>query len=115
MLPKKNRANKKDIEKLFKNKGFLSSHTLTFRYSLLSRPGLDSRISFIVPKKVTKSAFLRNKLRRIGYLALEKQIKILSFPIIGVFTFIKIIKNEAEKDITNEIKQIFSKINSKSN
>lgn len=115
MLPKRNRANKKDIEKLFKNKGFLSSPSFTFRYTLLGSPGLPSRVSFLVPKKVTKSAFLRNKLRRIGYLALEKQIKILDFPIIGVFTFIKIIKKEAEKEITNEIKQIFSKISSKSN
>ena len=121
MLPKKNRASKKDIEKLFKNRGFLSSPTLTFRYIIVkdeARPnmlGLASssvaRISFIVPKKVTKSAVLRNKLRRIGYIALEKHLNILNIPVSGVFSFTK---NNTD-NIENEIKDLLSKTTNKFN
>ena len=111
MLPKKNRANKKDIEKLFKNRGFFFSPNLTFRYSKLSIPGMDSRISFIVPKKVTKSAVLRNKLRRIGYIALEKHLNLLNMPVSGVFSFTK---NNTE-NIENEIKDLLSKVSNKFN
>lgn len=111
MLPKKNRANKKDIEKLFKNRGFLSSSTLTFRYQPLSIPGMDSRISFVVPKKVTKSAVLRNKLRRIGYIALEKHLNLLNTPVSGVFSFTK---NNTD-NIENEIKDLLSKTTNKFN
>lgn len=112
MLPKKNRANTKQIEKLFKNKGFLSYLTFSFRYFKMSIPGMDSgtesRISFIVPKKVAKSAVLRNKLRRIGYISLEKHFKLLPFPITGVFTFNK--NNTNQTEIHNEIRDIFKKI-----
>lgn len=125
MLPKKNRANKKDIEKLFKNRGFLSCPTLTFRYikldnlpkmpigtiSTKSKSDLDSRISFVVPKKVTKSAVLRNKLRRIGYIALEKHLNLLNTPVSGVFSFTK---NNTD-NIENEIKDLLSKTTNKFN
>ncbi|MDQ3245229.1 MAG: ribonuclease P protein component [bacterium] len=106
MLPKKNRAIKKDIEKLFKNRGFLSFGNLTLRY-FIEKDLKESKISFIVPKKVAKTAVLRNKLRRIGYKSLENKLTLVPSPLVGVFSF-----NKASfEDIDNEIKQIFSKIN----
>lgn len=104
MLPKRNRASKKDLEEVFKSGSFLNSKGLTLRY-LSSK---SSKISFIVPKTLTKSAVKRNSLRRSGYLALKKYLKVSKEPLIkGAFIY----KKKEVEDLENEIKEIFSKIN----
>jgi ribonuclease P protein component len=108
MLPKKNRANKKAIEKIFKEGKFVSGTFLNFRF-ILSQNKTHTQISFIVPKNIAKLAVKRNLLRRHGYLALERQGAALLGGLLGSFIFKK-----SEVDVPtleNEIKTILHKIN----
>ncbi|MDR3519773.1 MAG: ribonuclease P protein component [Candidatus Pacebacteria bacterium] len=108
MLPKKNRADRKAIEKIFKEGKFLNSSNLTFKF-LLNKNSLAPQISFIAPKGVAKLAVKRNLLRRHGYTALSRYINQFPLGIVGAFLYKK-----AQSDvliIENEIKNILSKIN----
>ena len=70
MLPKKNRVNTKEVEKIFKEGKFLVSPNLTFKYFRINTK--EVKISFIAPKSVAKLAVQRNSLRRKGYNVLKK-------------------------------------------
>ncbi|MFZ3011589.1 MAG: ribonuclease P protein component [Minisyncoccia bacterium] len=107
MLKKINRADRKTVENIFKKGKFLNSLNLTFKFLKITQE--DKKISILVPKSVAKSAVKRNLLRRLGYRAMEKQIKSSPSGIIGVFIFKKY--QEDVLVLENEIKDIFSKIN----
>lgn len=108
MLPKKNRADRKTVEKVFKSGNSLSSVNFSFRFSI--SPGLNTpKISIVVPKTLAKKAVDRNSLRRKGYFALEKYIKNFPKEIVGVIVFKKYQSNVSI--IEDEIKKIISKIN----
>lgn len=108
MLPKKNRADKKAVEKIFKRGKVLSSLDLTFKYILNSNSTIP-RISFLAPKNVAKLAVKRNLLRRRGYAVLRKYIKEFPLGLTGVFVFKKYQDNILT--LENEIKTILTKIN----
>ncbi|MFA5778023.1 MAG: ribonuclease P protein component [Candidatus Paceibacterota bacterium] len=108
MLPKKNRADKKAIEKIFKEGKFLNSLNLTFKFVII-RDLETPRISFVAPKSIAKLAVQRNLLRRRGYSALKKYFKVFPAGILGVFVFKKY--QEDILILENEIKTILSKIN----
>ena len=122
MLPKRNRADKKQIETIFKEGRFLTSPNLMFKFTSLQK-GLSfgaplrtvlkergvPKISFIAPKSVAKLAVKRNLLRRRGYSALKKHINQFPAGLIGAFIFKKPINSVLE--IENEIKTILNKIN----
>ena len=105
MLPKKNRATTKEVEKIFKAGRFLNSLHLTFKY--LKVPSKTIKISFIAPKSVAKLAVKRNLLRRCGYSALQKCMNLSPAGLIGVFIFKK--PEENISTLEHEIKSIFSK------
>lgn len=107
MLPKKNRANTQEVEKIFKAGRILSLSNLSFRY--LQNGGEQTQISFIAPKSVAKLAVKRNLLRRRGYKALENHIGRFPLGIVGVFVFKKYQDNILI--LENEIKNILTKIN----
>mgnify|MGYP001560012475 FL=1 len=107
MLPKKNRADKKALNKIFKEGKFLNSPSLAFKY--ISTPAPEPRLSFVVPKSVAKLATKRNTLRRRGYIALRAHIGSLQPGTLGVFIF-KRYQDQVET-LENEIKAIFHKIN----
>ena len=107
MLPKKNRADTKEIDKIFKGGKFIVSSSLTFKY--IKTDGKIVKISFIAPKSVAKLAVKRNLLRRRGYSALEKHIKLFPLGIVGAFVFKKY--EDDVSVIENEIKTILNKIN----
>ncbi len=108
MTPKRNRAGKADIEKIFKTGKFLNSPTLTFKF--IREKGLSSpRISFIAPKTIAKKATDRNRLRRRGYYALRKYIGRFPADIVGAFVFKKPILDANE--LENELQTILHKIN----
>ena len=108
MLPKKNRADRKAVEKIFKEGIFLNSPNLTFKY-LKNNNSFQPQISFIAPKNIAKLAVKRNLLRRQGYNILGKYINDLPVGISGVFVYKKY-QNDVLV-IENEIKNILSKIN----
>jgi ribonuclease P protein component len=109
MLPKKNRADKKEIDLLFKGGKFLSSSNLTFKFINSPRSDLGRRISFIAPKSVAKLAVKRNLLRRKGYIILKKYLDQFPAGTLGVFIFRKY--QDDVLIIENEIKTILAKIN----
>ncbi len=107
MLPKKNRALTKEVEQIFKEGRILNSPNLSFRY--IKNNTKEVKISCLASKSVVKLAVKRNLLRRLGYKVLEKNIQLSPLGITGVLVFKKY-----QDDIlilSNEIKNIFSKIN----
>ena len=119
MLKKQNRVGKKTIEQIFKKGLFISGTNLSLKFIHL--PGVNTAISFIVPKAVAKGAVVRNLLRRRGYAVLKKYWDTLPQGLCGVFVFNKksIIlfagrknkNNNPILNLKNEIKNILSKIN----
>ncbi len=107
MLPKKNRAETKIIDKIFKEGKFLNSPHLTFRF-ILTSSSMVPRISFIASKSVAKLAVKRNLLRRRGYSVLKKHTNQLSPGLVGAFVFKKY--QDDVSILENEIKDIFNKI-----
>ena len=108
MLPKKNRVDRRAVEKIFKEGRFLNSPGLTFKF-IIQNNSFKPKISFVAPKSVAKLAVKRNSLRRKGYAVLGKFIDQFPLGTLGVFIYKK-----AENDISiieNEIKNILSKIN----
>jgi len=120
MLPKKNRANKKAIDQIFKGGKFFNSNNLTLKF-FIDKTNKNKQISFIVPKTISKKAVIRNLLRRRGYAVLVKYLKDFPSGIVGAFVFNKksldIFGNKKNKtynpilNLENEIKIILSKIN----
>lgn len=106
MLLKKNRADKKVVEKVFKEGKFINSSYLTFKF-LATNKFPTPHISFIVPKNISKLAVKRNLLRRRGYTALKKYFTKFP-PILGVFIYKKY--QDDVLILENEIKNILSKI-----
>lgn len=93
---------------IFKEGRFFNSLHFTFKYILKNNTS-SPRISFIVPKSVSKKAVERNQLRRLGYIVLEKYLKNLPQELAGVFMFKK--KLSDVLIIENEIKDLLHKIN----
>lgn len=96
MLPKKNRISRALFDTLLKGGIFFHSEHLSLRV-IKQQKGL-LKFSFVVSKKVSKSAVTRNLLRRRGYVILLNTIKtkskdIMNVGIIGAFFF----KKGAEK------------------
>jgi ribonuclease P protein component len=119
MLKKKNRASKKDIEEIFKDGSFFNASNLSFKFKV-KKGFFGPKISFLVPKIVAKNAVKRNKLKRLGYLALEKYINLIPKEAIGVFLFSKkandllkqkkeVILSELEKEIVYILNKIVNK------
>jgi len=109
MLPKKNRADKKTIEKIFKKSIFIGSHSLNLKY-FFNKDNISPRVSFIVPKTVEKKATERNFLRRKGYLILEKYWNKIPNDFVGVFIFNKQKEKKLLEVIEEDIKIILNKI-----
>ena len=109
MLPKNNRANRKDLEEVFKKGSFLASPNLSFRF-LKKKDTPYSKISFISPKTVSKSAVKRNSLRRRGYRILQKNQDLFKKGIFGAFVFGKKSLKITTQDLENEINNIVKKI-----
>ncbi|KKS49739.1 hypothetical protein A2443_03070 [Candidatus Nomurabacteria bacterium RIFOXYC2_FULL_43_16] len=108
MLSKKNRVDKKAVERIFKEGKTLNFSCFSFRFILTNTP-ISPRISFVAPKDVAKLAVKRNSLRRRGYAVLKKHIKYFPAGLLGVFVF-KRYQDDA-LIIENEIKNIVNKIN----
>jgi ribonuclease P protein component len=107
MLPKKNRAGTKAVERIFKEGRSINSPLLTFKFII--KKGKDRKISFIAPKSVSKKAVDRNHLRRRGYAVLKNYLNEFPLGIIGIFVFKKY--QDDTIVLENEIKNILAKIN----
>lgn len=98
MLPKSRRASRSDLILLGKADIYGSNSLFSLRAIKKNLP--NSKISFSVSKKVSKSAVVRNKLRRFGYRAVRDIIKTIdNHIIIFYFKKIPIDFDEVEKNI----------------
>ncbi len=104
MLPKKNRADKKTVNTIFKEGKFINSPNFSFKFI----PAKGQKISFIAPKSVSKLAVKRNKLKRLGYSILQKLPKNVIPAVYGVFIFKK--HQDDVSILEHDIKEIFSKV-----
>jgi ribonuclease P protein component len=86
MIPKANRINRENFEKVMKKGGFLNSSLFSLRF--LKNPEKTTHLSVVVAKKVAKTAVLRNKVRRRGYSILRKLLKESKNPLAGQAYFI---------------------------
>ena len=119
MLPKKNRADKKLIETIFKNGKFINSPNLTLKY--VDAHLNISQIGFVVPKTVAKRAVDRNLLKRRGYSVFKRYLDQPPVGFKGAFIFgkkslsffggRKTKKYNPIQNLENEIKIILNKIN----
>jgi len=107
MFPKKNRADRNEITKIFKEGKFLNGEILTLKFILNNNSNL-TRFSFVAPKTVTKSAVKRNLLRRRGYVVLEKYLNNFPVGILGAFVFKK--SPPTLIALENDIKFILNKL-----
>lgn len=117
MIPKKHRTSQKIVDLIFKQGKFINSNNISFKFYINKR-NPDSRVSFIVPKSVMKSAVGRNMLRRRGYAVFSQYLSELPFGVNGAFIFGKNSKdlfalrgshkNIAFLNLENEIKHIIS-------
>jgi ribonuclease P protein component len=111
MLPKKNRADKKAIEKIFKEGLFVGSCNLSLKYIKSNTTTLPI-LSFIVPKNAEKRAVRRNYMRRCGYVAIRNYFSKLPRGFVGVFIFNKIKSSDIlSKLIEDDLKILISKLN----
>jgi ribonuclease P protein component len=103
MLPKKERVTKEIFQNILKVGKFFSTSLFTFYY--LQNQG--SRYSFVAPKKIFKTAVIRNKYRRLGYNILRRLPIDLGY---GIFMYKKQAlfanKNEIEQDINFILKKV---------
>ncbi|MBI3305565.1 ribonuclease P protein component [Candidatus Nomurabacteria bacterium] len=107
MLPKKNRASTKEVKKIFKEGRSVSSLSLSLKY--IKNISEETRISFIAPKNIAKSAVKRNSLRRLGYSVLRKNIKDFPSGTVGIFIFKKY--QDDASILNHEIQNLLHKIN----
>ncbi len=108
MLPKKNRTTKKEVDIIFKKGSTISGPFLFLKYNINTSNQIP-KVSFITPKKVEKGAVGRNKLKRMGYLAIHPLLKTIPVGFCGVFTFKD--KNLSQKELDINVKKIIDKIN----
>lgn len=114
MLSKKNRADKKTIDNIFKKGTFVGSANLVLKY-IKENKGETAHISFIAPKSVAKKAVDRNRLRRRGYFVLLKYIKYFPAGFSGAFIFGKnslVLFGGRKKEKYNPILDLDKEVNS---
>ena len=116
MLPKKNRIPRHLFPIVFiKGKNYASLN-IYMRVACLRQNSSEekrdpSRFSFVVSKKVAKKAVDRNKLRRIGYGVIQKEISRIK----KGFLVVVFIKKSAAKLSKNELKKEIMSLLQKAN
>lgn len=101
MLPKNNRIKRSAFSLLLKGAKVFKNNLFLMRFVSTDKSG--SQFSFSVSKKISKSAVVRNRLRRTGYRLIAKHIERIKPNILVSFSFRELPKDEeyVEKNLTN--------------
>lgn len=83
-MPRKYRLGTEEIKELSESKSFKIAHTPHFSLKFQERPEGGSKFAVVVPKKATKSAVARNKIKRRGRDVIREMIPDLPSPINAV-------------------------------
>ncbi len=108
MLPLKNRLKKeRDFQRVFDKGRFVASDLISVKF--VGNGTDDTRVGFIVSKKVSKKAVLRNKIKRM----LREDIKMKMDSMETGFDIIVIAKkgiSEADRDkVTDDLEKTFKR------
>lgn len=105
MLPKKSRIERKSFKKILDSRKYLNSTHFTLRFSDYS----ENKAAVSVSKKVSKSAVVRNRIRRRVYSVLKDIL-----PSLRPGLYLVVAKSGAEKvegeKLTSELAQLFQKV-----
>jgi len=108
-LPKTNRLKKKkDVNLVLKTGKTERGKFLIFKF--LETNFDKSRFAFLVSKKISKKAVLRNKIKRRMSEIVREEMKKISKRIDGVFIALSGIEKQSFQNIKEEIKRIFQKL-----
>lgn len=107
MFSKKNRLNSREIEALFQSSRTISSSTFLLKFTI-SKEDLLYKSAFSVPKKLIKTAVMRNYLKRRGFHALQGIKDQIPAGFKGVFVFKR--KELSYQDIRQDLLSLLSKI-----
>ena len=106
MLNKKNRI-PRNMFSLFRVSSVRFDGSDVFSIKFLENQKKGKRFCFSISKKITKKSFLRNKIRRWGYLEIKDYLDNLKDGIIALFIFKKIPQNRTE--IKENLKYLLKK------
>ena len=105
MLERKNRISKKLFDEVFR-KGRVYPGNGVVCHVLISTKE-EKLFAVVVPKKVSKSAVSRNRIRRIGYSAIQKMLPEIEISVKCVCITKKIFKTRDE--IIGSLEEVFTK------
>ncbi|HEY4490223.1 MAG TPA: ribonuclease P protein component [Candidatus Paceibacterota bacterium] len=105
MLPKNRRIKRSDFDLLSRGKTF-SGNFLSLK---VSRASGNSKVTFIVSKKVAKNAADRNRLRRRGYGQIKSFLKKITDGFLLAFYFKSRLGNISKEDLYDDIESLLSK------
>lgn len=108
MLPLKNRLKKKkDFESIFE-RGVTAKNRYFF-LKIIKNDNPDSRIGFIVSKKVSKKAVERNRVKRLFREAVHLNVARMKPGYDLVFIVLVAAKDKSLLEIENEVRYVFEK------
>ena len=108
MLSKKNRiTKKKDFERIFKKGTSFREQFLVLKVTL--SPLQASRFTFVVSRKVSKNAVVRNKIRRQLRELMRPQINEIKKRVDGVFIVLPGLENKNFQEIKNILNNLLKK------
>lgn len=108
MLPKKNRLTKKsDFDKVFKDGKSTKGDFLIFR--VLKNHSKESRFGFIVSKKISNKAIIRNKIKRRLRGIIFKDLENIKKSIDVVIIALPHIKTKTFLEIKEKVNSFFKK------
>lgn len=109
MLPVKNRLNKnKDFQKVFQKGKGIKENLLTFKWAPNNLK--VSRFGFIVSRKVSKKAVLRNKIKRRLREKIRRELPWLKKGIDGVIIVNPAAAKEKSQEIIKSLNRIFFRV-----
>jgi ribonuclease P protein component len=94
MFPKSKRIPRKMFPLLSNGAKVFKNNLFSLKFAF--QDGADSRFCFSVSKKISKSAVVRNRLRRAGYRLLKKHLSEIKPKILANFSFKVVPKNDEE-------------------
>lgn len=110
MLPYSQRVRKEYFEEIFKKGSFFGGKFLNLNILKKSKNSLKySCFAFSVSQKVSKSAVLRNKLRRRGYSIIQKKIENIKPGYLCVFVLKKGVLDLNFDQLSGELEKLLNK------
>jgi ribonuclease P protein component len=111
MLPKKNRlTKKKDFEAVFNNGQSVKNGFLLIKILTVPSTSKDSRFGFVVSKKISAKATVRNTIKRVLRVAAASLLKNLTKKVDVVIIVLPGVKKDQFPELKDSLEHSFKKI-----